>query len=181
LVRLDEKPLHVDALAEIAPNDEEALTRWLGANFNDYTGNGFLPTYCGFHPAQRVFARESVYTRRFADPGYLAGLIAEQAKVSSTRDWQMTALNPIEGTIMSTDGVARPGLLEVHDTGPGLSADDLEHAFERFYLHRKYSGLEVGSGLGLAIVGRIVETHRGKVRIKSRPGRGTTISILLPC
>ena len=111
LVRLDEKPLHVDALAEIAPNDEEALTRWLGANFNDYTGTGFLPTYCGFHPAQRVFARESVYTRRFADPGYLAGLIAEQAKVSSTRDWQMTALNPIEGTLMSTDGVARPGLL----------------------------------------------------------------------
>ena len=37
-----------------------------------------------------------------------------------------------------------------------------------------------GTGLGLAIVGRIIETHRGKVRIRSQPGKGTTISITLP-
>jgi hypothetical protein len=111
LVRLDEKPLHVDALAEISPKDEEALTRWLGENFKDYTGTGYLPTYCGFHPAQRVLARESVYSRRLTDSGYLAGLIAEQAKVSNARDWQITALNPSEGIPMTTDGVARPGLL----------------------------------------------------------------------
>jgi signal transduction histidine kinase len=37
-----------------------------------------------------------------------------------------------------------------------------------------------GSGLGLAIVGRIIETHRGSIRIKSRIGRGTTIYIILP-
>ena len=111
LVRLDEKPLHVDALAEISPKDEEALTRWLGENFKDYTGTGYLPTYCGFHPAQRVLARESVYSRRLTDSGYLAGLIAEQAKVSSARDWQINALNPSEGIPMTTEGVARPGLL----------------------------------------------------------------------
>jgi hypothetical protein len=111
LVRLDEKPLQVDALAEIAPHDEEALTKWLGANFNDYTGTGYLPAYCSFHPAQRVFSRENLFSRRFSDPGYLAGLIAEQAKVASAREWQMTALHPSEGVPMSTDGVARPGLL----------------------------------------------------------------------
>lgn len=111
LVRLDEKPLHVDALAEIPANDEEALTRWLGANFNEYTGTGFLPTYCGFHPAQRVLARENVYSRRLNDPGYLAGLIAEQAKVASVREWEIHALNPSEGVPMTLDGVARPGLL----------------------------------------------------------------------
>ena len=37
-----------------------------------------------------------------------------------------------------------------------------------------------GTGLGLAIVGRVVETHRGKVKIKSRLGHGTTVSVLLP-
>jgi signal transduction histidine kinase len=37
-----------------------------------------------------------------------------------------------------------------------------------------------GTGLGLAIVGRIIETHRGNIRIKSRIGRGTSIRILLP-
>jgi signal transduction histidine kinase len=37
-----------------------------------------------------------------------------------------------------------------------------------------------GTGLGLAIVGRVIETHRGKVKISSQPGKGTTFSITLP-
>ena len=37
-----------------------------------------------------------------------------------------------------------------------------------------------GTGLGLAIVGRVVETHRGKVSVRSKPNRGTTITIILP-
>jgi signal transduction histidine kinase len=37
-----------------------------------------------------------------------------------------------------------------------------------------------GTGLGLALVGRIVEAHRGRLAIKSAPGRGTTITVRLP-
>jgi signal transduction histidine kinase len=37
-----------------------------------------------------------------------------------------------------------------------------------------------GTGLGLAIVRRVIEAHRGKLSIRSVPGRGTTMSILLP-
>ena len=37
-----------------------------------------------------------------------------------------------------------------------------------------------GTGLGLAIVTRVVETHRGKMRVKSRIGHGTTMSVTLP-
>jgi hypothetical protein len=111
LVRLDEKPLAVDALAEIEPTDEEALTKWLSANFSDYTGSGYLPAYCGFHPSQRVLVRENLYTRRFADPAYLSGLVAEHAKVSSAREWQLTALHPADGVLLTSDGTARPGLL----------------------------------------------------------------------
>ncbi len=37
-----------------------------------------------------------------------------------------------------------------------------------------------GTGLGLAIVSRVVEIHRGEVNLKSAPGRGTTITIILP-
>jgi hypothetical protein len=111
LVRLDELPLQVEALAEVHPSNEEALSTWLGAHFKDYAGTGYIPAYCGFHPAQRVLVRENLYSRRFADPAYLPGLIAEHAKVSSARDWQMTALNPSEGVLMTAESVARPGLL----------------------------------------------------------------------
>jgi hypothetical protein len=111
LVRLDARPVQVDALAEIHPSNEEALTRWLRENFTDYSGTGYVQAYCGFHPVQRVLARENLNSRRFTDPAYLPGLIAEQAKVSSAKDWQITALNPSEGTLLNTDGIVRPGLL----------------------------------------------------------------------
>ena len=52
----------------------------------------------------------------------------------------------------------------VEDTGPGLGPEELEHAFERFYLHSRY-GRErpVGTGLGLAIVKKLVEGMGGSV------------------
>jgi hypothetical protein len=111
LVRLDVKPVQVDALVEIHPANEEALTRWLKEFFTDYSATGYVQAYCGFHPAQRVLVRENLNSRRFSDPTYLSGLIAEQAKVSAAKDWQMTALDPTEGDLLNTDGIVRPGLL----------------------------------------------------------------------
>jgi signal transduction histidine kinase len=73
----------------------------------------------------------------------------------------------------------RPGLLEVSDTGPGLSDEDLEHAFERFYLHRKYSGPDVGTGLGLAIVKELAEAMSGSVEVVSQAGVGSTFRVHL--
>jgi two-component system sensor histidine kinase BaeS len=76
------------------------------------------------------------------------------------------------------DVVARPGRLSVRDTGPGLTAEDLDHAFERFYLHRKYgSGPAVGTGLGLAIVKDLTEAMGGSVEVESEPGAGSTFTI----
>jgi signal transduction histidine kinase len=57
-----------------------------------------------------------------------------------------------------------------------MNAEQRERAFTSVLSTTKLKG----TGLGLAIVGRIIETHRGKLRIKSRPGQGTTVSVLLP-
>lgn len=67
-------------------------------------------------------------------------------------------------------------LIEFRDTGPGMPEEQRRRAFSSLLSTTK----QKGTGLGLAIVGRVVEIHRGKVKIRSRPGKGTTISITLP-
>ena len=67
-------------------------------------------------------------------------------------------------------------VLEFKDTGGGMSPEVQKRAFKTVLNTAKTKG----TGLGLAIVGRIVETHRGEVRIKSQLGHGTTICITLP-
>jgi len=66
--------------------------------------------------------------------------------------------------------------VEFKDTGGGMSEELQRRAFTTFLNTKKAKG----TGLGLAIVGRIVETHHGRVRIKSRINRGTTITVSLP-
>jgi two-component system sensor histidine kinase BaeS len=59
---------------------------------------------------------------------------------------------------------AAPGVISVRDSGPGLDAGDIPHAFERFYLHDRYrSERPVGTGLGLAIVKELVAAMGGSV------------------
>src|SRR5438876_387970 len=67
-------------------------------------------------------------------------------------------------------------VVEVKDTGHGMTKEQRDRAFTSLLNTSKPKG----TGPGLAIVARIVEAHRGKVAIKSSPGRGTTIGITLP-
>jgi hypothetical protein len=111
LLRVDAKPLEIDALAEIHPTNQDALITWLTTNFKDTIGRGYIPAYCGFHPAQRVLVRDNLNAKRMGEPNYLPLLFAEHAQASSVREWQISALNPVDGTPPATDGVVRPGLL----------------------------------------------------------------------
>lgn len=72
--------------------------------------------------------------------------------------------------------------VQIRDTGVGIPAAALPHVFDRFYRvdpARQRSGGS-GSGLGLAIAKVIVDNHRGDIQVKSPPGDGTTITVLLP-
>jgi signal transduction histidine kinase len=62
------------------------------------------------------------------------------------------------------------------DTGEGMSPEQQQRAFKTVLSSTKSKG----TGIGLAIVGRVVDTHRGQIRILSRPGRGTTMRITIP-
>jgi len=67
--------------------------------------------------------------------------------------------------------------IEISDNGSGISPEDISHVFEPFFT-TKHNGN--GIGLGLSIVHGIVQSHNGKIEIKSEPGKGTTITIILP-
>jgi two-component system, OmpR family, sensor kinase len=72
-------------------------------------------------------------------------------------------------------------VLEVADDGPGMSAEEAERAFERFYRadssRVRNSG---GVGLGLSIVAAVTEAHGGSVSVESEHGHGTTFRVWLP-
>lgn len=73
------------------------------------------------------------------------------------------------------------GEVSIRDEGVGISEEDSRRIFDRFYRvddsRTKATG---GTGLGLAIVKRIVELHKGEIKINSELGKGTEISIVLP-
>jgi signal transduction histidine kinase len=66
-------------------------------------------------------------------------------------------------------------LIEVRDTGSGISGENLAHLFEPFFTTKKN-----GTGLGLTICERIIREHDGSISATSAAGQGSTFSILLP-
>jgi two-component system, NtrC family, sensor kinase len=67
--------------------------------------------------------------------------------------------------------------IEITDNGIGISTEDIPHIFEPFFSTKQAVS---GIGLGLPIVHGIMQSHKGKISVKSEPGQGTTISITLP-
>ncbi len=77
--------------------------------------------------------------------------------------------------------VAGEALIEVEDSGPGLSAEAAERVFERFYrADDSRSRASGGVGLGLSIVAAVAQAHGGTVAARSQPGEGATFTIALP-
>jgi signal transduction histidine kinase len=79
------------------------------------------------------------------------------------------------------DTQSRSAVLVVTDTGLGIPESDLEQVFGRFFRSSIVQERAIqGSGLGLAIVKTIVESHEGRIDVRSAPGNGTTFTITLP-
>ncbi len=73
-------------------------------------------------------------------------------------------------------------VLEVEDRGKGISKEDREKVFERFYMADKVrNGKNSGVGIGLSICADIVKIHNAQIMLTSEEGQGTIIKILFPC
>ncbi|GHG86111.1 ATP-binding protein [Comamonas sp. JC664] len=72
-------------------------------------------------------------------------------------------------------------VVSIKDQGPGLTAEDAAHVFDKYYRTRKGGAVDVkGLGLGLYICRLIIEAHGGRIWVESAPGQGSTFSFSLP-
>ncbi len=82
---------------------------------------------------------------------------------------------------MASQGIGDLCTITVSDNGPGMTAEESERAFERFWraddARTRRGG---GSGLGLSVVKAIAEAHGGRATIDSRKGMGTTVAFTIP-
>lgn len=108
---LEEKPLDLREFAEFGPDDTGAWTAWINRHLGERRRGHYHPAFCGFHPPERMLIREIITPRRLTEPGYLPGLLSEHARVANTRDWMITALNPMDGTPLPPEGNPRHALI----------------------------------------------------------------------
>ena len=86
----------------------------------------------------------------------------------------MDAHGILEVTV-SRDETRKLTTIIVADNGGGIDREDQEHIFDPYFTTKPD-----GTGLGLAIVHKIIDAHHGTVKVKSKPGLGTTITLILP-
>ncbi|HSW97866.1 MAG TPA: HAMP domain-containing sensor histidine kinase, partial [Candidatus Saccharimonadales bacterium] len=86
---------------------------------------------------------------------------------------------PGEKIVISLKQTPNAISLEVKDTGKGISKKDIAAIFNGFYKAENASYIE-GMGVGLLLAQHIVDNHRGKLKIKSKENKGTSVTVSLP-
>lgn len=126
--RPDTGPEVIESTVEFDAGDDAGLRQWIEENFDSQ--KSWVPVLGGFVPPESLLQRESIQTRRLAEPGYLPEFVKEQYKIENPGDWKFTALSPLEGAQVSPDGMARPALL------CGVSRTDVHRIQQRLLDHR---------------------------------------------
>jgi signal transduction histidine kinase len=110
--------------------------------------------------------------RLCADPGRLLQVIGNLLT-------NAIKFTPAGGRVMlSAKPVAGETVFAVSDNGPGMTPEDMNHLFDRFWQARDVDSR--GIGLGLTISKGIVEAHGGRIWVESEPGSGSTFSFSIP-
>jgi len=143
-----------------------------------------------------TIASEAVQDARALEPDRPVQLVVADAGPPPVVRGDETRLRQVVGNLMSNALTHTPpgtpitvsvraeggfGELSVADTGPGMTQEDAEHVFERFYRadssRTRTSG---GTGLGLSIAAALVAAHDGSLTVRTAPGEGATFSLRVP-
>jgi len=136
---------------------------------------------------------DAAFDTSLSDPGreITTDLAADAIVVGDEHRLQQVVSNLIANAVAHTPPDAAISLtviasddfcvLEVGDDGPGMTADQASHIFDRFYrCDDGRSRSQGGSGLGLSIVASILEAHGGGVSVETAPGEGARFRVVLP-
>jgi hypothetical protein len=128
ITRPDDGPIVLDCAAEFEAGDEAGLRQWLDANFERQ--KAWVPVICGFIPPDGLVQRESIQSRRLAEPRYFEELAREQYQLSQADAWTFHAVSPLEGMPIPAGTSQRPALVT------GVSHSDVHQLQQRLLDHR---------------------------------------------
>jgi two-component system, OmpR family, sensor kinase len=136
------------------------------------------------HDARAIAPRRNITLDLFDGPG-IPEVLGDEARLRQVLGNLVT--NALQHTPDTADITVRVGtdgadvILEVVDQGPGLSLQDAQRIFERFYrTDSSRARISGGTGLGLSIVDSLVHAHGGSVSVSTAPGQGCRFSVSLP-
>ncbi|RLS32345.1 MAG: sensor histidine kinase [Planctomycetota bacterium] len=115
---------------------------------------------------------------RYLDPELPKVRLDRETFRSAVLNLLINSVQAMEGggqLVVRTRSAGLGVVLEMIDTGPGMSEETLAKVFRAFYTTK-----QGGSGLGLPTTRKIIEAHAGTIDIESAPGRGTKVTIWLP-
>jgi PAS domain S-box-containing protein len=132
------------------------------------------------HPAAEAAGVELGFKSEAREP-----ILGDPARIAQLVDNVISnaiKFTPVGGHVdVFVDASAKSAVIEVHDTGFGISEEDQQQLFQRFFRTRSATDNAIaGTGLGLSIAKAIVDAHEGSIRVESAEGRGTTFRIELP-
>lgn len=169
--------LLTDMMAMLSLDDEDQTFNFAPVDLNDLAQDEVDALH---NKAQRK--KQTLTLKRTAAPLRVQVDAEEIPKALSRMVTNALNYTPEGGTItlnVKTDGAY--GLLEICDTGIGISVDDLPQIFQRFYRADAARSMDGGgSGLGLPIARRIVQLHNGRIEVESAPGKGSAFRVYLP-
>ena len=136
------------------------------------------------HDAQSIAPKRTITMEVFDGPG-TPEVLGDEARLRQVLGNLMA--NALQHTPETARIAVRVGtdvddaVLEVADEGPGMTHDDAQRVFERFYrTDSSRARISGGTGLGLSIVDSLVYAHGGRVMVQTAPGQGCCFRVSLP-
>jgi signal transduction histidine kinase len=142
--------------------------------------------YCASMRRLMTAYRDAYPTYRFALDCQLENseIVADQVRIDQILENLLSnavKYTPAGGEIRIVSSEQGEAIqIKVIDGGIGMTAEQVEHVFDKFYRADTSDTARPGVGLGMSIARHIIEAHGGTIKVDSTPGKGTTVTIQLP-